>query len=193
MTDKSLTHQGPPTHFEAALHSVFVRRACGSTLKQAINDVGAFAVRTYYGWRRLYPDWIASIEQAATQTVQEQRRQAETALLNLTLETEIDVQRRVLTKGPEVVQGQIDTAIDPEAAAKDRTAAARFIRTVAIDGFAFEHGSPNEGPGDDDLGLPYNPHETDLTEATITLPRGSRVTVETPDVIEVEPGIGPVP
>ena len=186
MNDRSLSHQGskPPTEHEANLYSVFCRIASGATIKDAVESVNGFSLRSFFTWRERYSDWFGEIQQRATRDVQERRRRAELALLNKALEVELQVQGTVLDRAVDVAQRQIEIAVGEKSLDKDKIAASRFLRTMLLEGFAVER-SGDEIEGDDSLaGLAYDPHETDLTEATITLPPGSRVTVETPDLIE---------
>ena len=187
----------PPTEREPALYSVFSKIAQGMTRTQAVEEVDKFSFRSLSAWTLRWPDWIAGIRERAVADVSQQRRTDDLAIAALALDTERTVRRMVFEAAEDVVRqtlkvakggGEGDTAI----AHKDQIAAARLVRAIVHDGFAYDQEGPPRPPDDEmESLLPYDPHTFVITRESITLPPGSKVTVETPD--EIEPMPDPLP
>ena len=185
----------PPIERQPALHSVFSKIAQGMTLSQAVEDVGEFDKRTLSRWTLRWPNWIADIKEKAIADVSQQRRVDDLAIAALALDTELTVRRMVFEAAEEVVRQTLKVAKggsggdgEEPIAHKDQIAAARLVRAIVHDGFAYDQEGPPSPPGDEaERLLPYDPHTFVITRESISLPPGSKVTVETPDEIEPMP------
>ncbi len=176
-----------PIQYTDVLYAVFVRIASGDTIQGAIESVGAFGRTSFYNWRKCYPEWVEWVEQRARADVAERRREKELALVAMTLEAELRIRRALLAEAKAVVQRQIEIATG-ESADKDATAAARLVHTFLVEGVVYRREGRRPEPEPVYRELPFNPHTQSLVDCEISFPPGSKIQIDTPDVIELTPG-----
>lgn len=178
---------------EAVLSSILLRYYLeGVSLSKAIESNGQISRATFYNWKRDYPELFNRVEAESQVHAKQYHREVAAELTAQRVSTEIQLQGTILDSLEEVVTNVLTVVKNGED--KDKLAAARLISRWAKEGIILTREPDKEQAKPERRALPYDPH-AQLDAASITLPQGSRITVETPDApledISSRSGTGP--
>ena len=177
---------------QGALYGVFVRMALeGCSLSAALKDAN-FPRRTYFDWERDYPEWMAEVRREALQFATDQIKAYEQQLAMRRLAVQRSIDEIILEDAEAIVTEQVRLSKEAKSELA-RLGAAKAVAKFATEGFLYHRGNQRPEAPDPEEGIPYNPHEVDISKANITLPPGSRVSIETPDIIDALPAGGHPP
>ena len=171
---------------QGALYGAFVVMALeGCSLSAALEQAN-IPRSSYYDWVRFYPGWVSDTRHEALTFATNEIKSHEQQLAMRRLAVQRSIDEIILEDAEAIVTEQVRLSKEAKSELA-RLGAAKAVAKFATEGFLYHRGNQRPEAPDPEEGIPYNPHEVDISKANITLPPGSRVSIETPDVIDQMP------
>lgn len=153
----------------------------GRPLRDSIEDLAPFSVRTWYNRVEQYPDVFDRSLVAAQRQAVRLKRDLARQLADQRAVTELRIQALITNRMQDVVERILDITDNGED--KDSISAARLVTQLARSGVLVTLDQAEEQAKQEQM--PYDPN-VGIDAASIILPPGAKITVETPDIIPGE-------
>jgi hypothetical protein len=162
---------------ESALYDLLLRlQLKPQPVAEAIGD-SPFSISTYYRWQREESEWFNSVLERAKADAQQLTKNMQGQLVAKRVQKQIETDNLLLDNIYDVIAQMI-----VEAKAGDDKAA-KIVLEATKKGAVFDRETAPPDVAEVWEELPYDPHTTGPAQMNLTVPLGTKVTVETPDPV----------
>lgn len=153
----------------------------GLSLTRSIKQWFPKGNSTFFRWKADQPEFFELVQLEAQVAAEAARREAMAAHISLSVAAQLQVDQEITDAAVDIAKRVLEVAKD--GGDREVVGAARLVSQWAKEGMLIPRGDLERFEEEMEEGMAYDPHSP-MDLASLTLPAGSTVTIETPDVID---------